>query len=197
MDLLPRKKCPTAFHVADWEVRDVSLSDLQSAVRDWHYAGRGSNTATYAHGLFLREDNHLYGIAWWIPPTRAAAEANYPEGAWQKVLALSRLCCDQEVPTNGESFLIGRSIRRIRADKIWECLITYADQSHGHAGGIYKATNWEYRGETAREITWVDGGGRMVSRKAGPVTRTRDQMRELGYHEGGSKPKHRFRMIIK
>jgi hypothetical protein len=83
-----------------------------------------------------------------------------------------------------------------KAEK-WSCLLTYADQAHGHTGQIYKATNWEYRGQTAQETSWIDGHGRLVSRKAGPITRTREQMLAMGYTSASNQPKHRFRMILK
>jgi hypothetical protein len=87
------------------------------------------------------------GVAWWMPPTRAAAEANW-EGDFREVLSLSRLVIVPDVPKNAASFLIGKSIHLIRKDGRFCCLLTYADTSQGHDGGIYRATNWEYMGLT-------------------------------------------------
>lgn len=196
MDLLPRKVLPITFNASDWELRTVELSDCAELVARCHYAGRGANTATFKHGLFLKEDNHCYGIAWWIPPTRSCAEANF-SGDWKKVLSLSRLAIEDEVPRNAESFLIGRSIRLIRQSGAWDCLLTWADSSQGHRGTIYRATNWEYLGTSKAEPSFTDAVGRLVSRKAGPVTRTREQMSELGYTRNAGSVKHRFRIIFK
>jgi hypothetical protein len=157
-----------------------------------HYSGGGSNTATYRHGLFRNGDVRCYGVAWWIPPTKTAANATYPEN-WRGVLALTRLAIEPEVPTNGASFLLGRSMKLIDRVK-WPCLVTYADEMQGHTGRIYKATNWEYLGKTAKEATWFLDG-RMVARKAGPKTRTKGEMEAMGAEMVGRFSKHKFRHI--
>jgi hypothetical protein len=174
----------------------VPLSTCQRIVSEYHYAGGGPNTATFRHGL-IRADDPLtvWGVAWWIPPTRSAAEASW-DGDWRAVLSLSRLAIVPDAPTNAASFLIAGSIKRIRRDGRWRCLITYADDWQGHTGTIYKATNWEYMGLTTPEPTFVDGAGRMVARKAGPKTRTRAEMEALGYKKVGSYAKHKFRKLI-
>lgn len=162
-----------------------------------HYAGGAANTATFLHGLFRKDDRwNCLGVAWWIPPTRSAAEATW-EGHPDEVLSLSRLVVVPEVPTNGASFLIGQSIRRIKRDGRFRCLVTYADTWQNHTGAIYRATNWEYLGSTAAEALWVDPAtGRMVARKAGPKTRTAAEMEALGYEMAGRFPKEKFRMVI-
>lgn len=181
----------------EWTVQTVPLRTCQQMVRAWHYAGAGSNTATYRHGL-LRADElaRCYGVAWWIPPTRSAAEASW-EGDWKEVLSLSRLVLDPAVPANGATFLLAASVRLIRAEGRYRCLVTYADTWRGHTGTIYRAANWEYLGLTAKEATFVEETtGRMVARKAGPRTRTRDEMAALGYRNVGSYAKHKYRLIL-
>ena len=182
---------------ADYEVRTVPLQVCQDMVAKHHYAKTGSNTATFRHGLFRKDDfETCRGIAWWIPPTKSAALANYPAN-WKAVLVLSRLVCLPGEPTNSASFLIMQSVKLIRSDKRWECLLTYADEWQKHSGGIYKATNWTPCGKTAPEATWVDSDGRMVARKAGPHTRTKAEMEALGYIMVGRFSRHRFKMELK
>lgn len=180
----------------DWRVAPAPLAAAQRLVERLHYSKGGSNTGTFVHGLMRRNAPlDCMGVAWWIPPTRAAAEANY-EGDWRKVLVLHRLVVCPEVPTNGASFLLGASIRLIERTGGWECLLTYADTAQGHSGGIYRATNWEYLGLTKPSDTWVNPEGRQMSRKAGPTTRTKADMEALGCRRVMS-AKHRFRRILK
>ena len=168
----------------------------QSLVKKYHYTGGGANTATFRHGL-LDPLKNVRGCAWWLPPTKGAAQSVYPEGDWKSVLALSRLVLDPDVPKNGASFLLGRSIRLIRHDPRWECLVTYADEGQGHRGTIYLATNWERQGFTKPEAQWVDPlTGRIVAKKAGPKSRTKKEMETLGYEIKGRFRKRRFRMVI-
>jgi hypothetical protein len=180
----------------DYQVKTVPLSICQEKVAKYHYARTGSNTATFRHGLFLKSAPEIcIGIAWWIPPTKSAALANYPKN-WKAVLVLSRLVVDPGVPKNAASFLIMQSVKLIRHDSRWEYLLTYADEWQKHSGAIYKATNWTPLGKTAPEATWVDGQGRMVARKAGPHTRTKAEMLALGHKMIGRFSRHRFGMAL-
>src|ERR1700719_72083 len=120
----------------DYEVKTIPLIICQEKVAKYHYARTGSNTATFRHGLFLKSDpDKCIGIAWWIPPTKSAALANYPKN-WKAVLVLSRLVVDPGVPKNAASFLIMQSVKLIRKDKRWEYLLTYADEWQKHSGAI-------------------------------------------------------------
>lgn len=180
----------------EWEVRPVDLATGYELVRAFHYARSGSNTATFLHGLFHRERwMECQDVAWWIPPTKGAAIATW-SGDWRKVLSLSRLVVAPCVPKNGASFLLGESIRLIRQDGRFECLVTYSDEWRGHTGAIYRATNWEYLGMTGKESTFVTADGRLVARKAGGSTRTAAQMSALGHRNIGKFAKHKFRMVI-
>ena len=174
----------------DWMVCDAELSKATRMVSELHYAGGGSNTSTALHGLYRKADYKLMGVAWWIPPTRTAARAWWTNP--EEVLVLSRLVLDPEVPKNGATFLLSKSVKLI--DSRWKCLITYADTWRGHTGHIYRAAGWEYLGLTKPERTYtVDG--RMVARKAGPITRTHSEMLAIGAQMVGAFSKHRFRLI--
>ena len=182
---------------SEWEVRPVSISTARRMVEKYHYAKGASNTRTYLHGLFPCGsfwDDECRGIAWWIPPTRSAAEATYPDN-WQGVLSLSRLVITPDVPKNACSFLIARSAKMIPADR-WPCLVTYADQWKGHDGAIYRAANWEYKGLTKAEATYTVGGV-MRARKAGGNTRTHAEMIDSGAKFEGRHAKHKFTLTRK
>jgi hypothetical protein len=177
-----------------YEVRPTLLNVGQELVRTYHYAKGGSNTATFMHGLYAKESPKCLGIAWWIPPTKGAALATWPE--WRRVLALSRLVIVPGQPTNAATFLLAASIRAIARTQRWACLITYADEWQGHTGAVYRASNWEYMGLTTPEAVWQTPEGRMVARKAGGHTRTKAEMETLGYHCLGRFAKHKYRFIL-
>src|SRR3990167_3407722 len=141
------------LHAADWSVGVIDLLAAKNLVEKFHYAKGASNTATYLHGLF-DSCGHLHGIAWWIPPTKSAAMATYPE--WKRVLCLSRLVITPDTPRNACTFLLSRSSKAIPIER-WPCLVTYADQWQGHIGTIYKADNWDYVGLTKPERVYVVG----------------------------------------
>lgn len=179
----------------DWRVRDVSIGVARDMVERFHYARGASNTRTYLHGLFPAEslwEAECAAVAWWIPPTRSAAEATFPDN-WRGVLSLSRLVVAPGVPKNACSFLIAHSARQI-PKAVWPCLVTYADDWQGHDGAIYRAAGWTYVGKTKPEPTFTIGGV-MTARKAGGRTRTRDEMLSLGARHEGSHAKHKFVLV--
>ena len=62
------------------------------------------------------------------------------------VYELNRLWVSDDVPKNGESYLIANSIKRL--DK--EIIVSFADTSQSHVGYVYQATNFLYCGLSAR-----------------------------------------------
>lgn len=185
------------FNKNDYTVKTVELSVARSLVQKYHYSRGGSNTATFRHGLYLKTDpENCLGVAWWIPPTRTCAESVCGE-EWKTCLSLTRLVIVPGMPTNSASFLLGRSIRIIQNDSRWKHLVTYADEGQGHRGQIYRATNWTYVGAMKGDPTYVDQDGMHVSRKAGPVTRTNQQMLDLGYRNVGRTKKHKFTITLR
>jgi hypothetical protein len=178
------------LHKADYRVATCPYRDMSELIRAHHYARGGPNTAVFRHGLYrLRGD--LVGAAQWLPPTRRAAESVADE-RWRGVLTLSRLVVTPGEPTNAASFLLGRSIRLIRADPRWHTLVTWADERQGHTGRIYLATNWEYAGSRMGDPVYLDTEGRQVARKCAGRSRTGAEMAALGYRNVGRSIKHKY-----
>ncbi len=152
----------------------------------------------YAFGLFRRAEDGtevLVGATLWMPPTKVCGQS-VAQDDWRSVLALSRTVVAPGEPTNAASLLLGASIRAIRKAGVWRHLVTYADESQGHTGAIYKATNWEYVEKTGPYPMWLDQTGKMVARKAGPKTRTDAEMTALGHRMVGKFFKHKFVMHL-
>jgi len=185
---------------SQWIVRPIDLSIARALVTKYHYAKGATNTRVYTHGLFKKDeqffDSNCLGVAWWLPPTKNAAIATYPEGDWRKVLSLTRLVVHPVVPKNGASFLMASSMKLIDSSK-WECLVTYADKWQGHTGAIYKATNWEYMGETKPSPVFVNEDGVMMGRKRAGKNLTVKELNELGFKNMGNHIKHKFRFVLK
>lgn len=174
----------------DFIVKDVPFREGKRLVVENHYSKGGSNTFVYMHGLYRVRDDMLMGVAWWLPPTKVACQS-VNKHQWTKVLSLTRLACVPDAPRNAASFLLGASIRRIAKDGRFVSLVTYADESQGHTGQIYRATNWYYVGRTGPYPRWEDSSGRQVAPKA-TTNRTKAQMEALGHRKTGSFFKHKF-----
>lgn len=184
---------PLQLRKENWTVAGVDQCIAEAIVVEHHYTRGASNTATYLHGLFP-SGWHWYeecaGVAWWLPPTKSAAIA-WAGDRWRGVLSLSRLVIAPAVPSNACSFLLAHSVRAIDRHR-WPVLVTYADDWRGHTGAIYRAAGWEFCGYTQPEAVYTING-RMVSRKAGPKTRTHAEMIGLGAVCEGHFRKSRWR----
>lgn len=181
-----------ALRKSEWEVRPCELSTAQSLVERFHYSGGGSNTRIATHGLFPKGsfwEADCMGVAWWLPPTRVAAE--YIAGDdWQGVAALTRLVVHPDCPANAATFLMARSIKLLDRKK-WPFLVSFADSWRGHTGAIYRASGWVHEGTTNPSPVYVRNG-RLVARKAGPTSRTHEEMLALGAELIGHFPKERY-----
>ena len=183
------------FISSEWEVRPCDLKLAQKMVREYHYAKGGSNTAVYVFGLFKKGSDELFGVSWWLPPTRVACES-VCKVDWKRVLGLTRLVLLPGVPKNACSFLISKSVKAITHDRRFGHLVTYADESQGHLGTIYRASNWTYVGRTGPYPRWVNSEGVQVACKS-TVNRTKSKMEELGHIRTGSFYKHKFVLTLK
>jgi len=179
---------------SDYEVKPIPLKDGREFIAAHHYSQGSSHTAVYIHGLFRKGQDVLLGAAQWLPPTRRAAET-VNKCHWRRVLSLSRLAVHSDIPTNGASFLMGRSIRLIKSEAKWVSLVTYADDFMKHTGQIYKATNWQYVGFMKGAPRWEDENGKQVSKQS-TRTRTNAEMIALGYKKIGVFGKHKFIMHL-
>lgn len=179
---------------SDYTFCAIPHSDGRVFIERWHYA-RGCSKTGKMFGMF--RGSTLVGVAQSLPPTRVCAESVLA-GLWRQVSSLTRLAVADTEPQNAESILIGawlrwmRSLKDARGRQKWLAVVTFADESQGHAGTIYKATNWILRGYGSANARWVDEHGRQVATKRGPITRTAQQMRDAGYTMTGKFRKLKF-----
>jgi len=110
-----------------------------------HYLGRWPGVVVAIHGCWL--DGRAVGVVVYALPPRETS-TRYGCVAWE----LARLWVDDSLPTNSETWLVARSIRLLRRSRRdVGILVSYADPSVGHRGGIYVAGNWTADGRTDQE----------------------------------------------
>lgn len=117
-----------------------------------HYLHRRC-PCSVAFGLFLGDA--LKGVVCYGTPSSAPLRSGLagPEHA-MNVVELTRLWVCDSVPRNGESFLIGRTLKH--AGK--EIVVSFADASLGHVGTVYQASNFLYTGLSAKRSNWTVEG---------------------------------------
>lgn len=148
---------------SEWEVRPCDVFDARNLVGKLHYGGdpKAMKSSSYIHGLYRSGEwfgAECLGVAAWCNAVNLSKRFELPAGP----LMLTRLAVHPDVPTNGASFLLGRSMKMIDR-QTWPVLVTYADTGQGHTGAIYKATNWTYDGMGGSVVYYRESDGHQRS----------------------------------
>jgi hypothetical protein len=136
-----------------WFVEQIDNATAQQIVVQNHYLHRKAPCSA-AFGLFDPLMN-LWGVVMYGTPSSAPLRSGIagPDEA-NNVIELTRLWIHDDVPKNGESFLIGRSVRKCGK----EIVVSFADTGQNHLGIVYQATNWLYTGLSAKRTDWTVEG---------------------------------------
>ena len=135
-------------------IEQISYQQAMDLVVANHYLHRKA-PCSIAFGLFHKDSLDCLGvICYGTPASSALRKGLCGEQFVQNVYELTRLWVDDSVPKNGESFLIGNTLRLL--DK--EIIVSFADTSQDHYGIVYQATNWIYTGLSAKRTDWTVEG---------------------------------------
>jgi hypothetical protein len=136
-----------------WSVKQIDNQTAQEIVVENHYLHRKA-PCSKAFGLF-DPNNKLFGVVLYGTPSSAPLRAGIAgKDEALNIIELTRLWVDDSAPRNGESFLIGRSIKQCGKDIV----VSFADTSQNHLGIVYQATNWLYTGLSAKRTDWTVKG---------------------------------------
>lgn len=120
---------------------------------DWllykHYLKR-KTSFTYCFGLYRQ--NELVGICTFgnaIPLQMKKSICG--ESFMHYVYELNRLCTNDNLNKNSNSFFLGRIFKLLPKPMI---IVSYADKSVGHNGYVYQSTNFIYTGESHTQMDW-------------------------------------------
>jgi len=137
----------------DFEIKRIGYDLAMKIVIENHYLHRKA-PCSFAFGLYDNE-NHIKGvIVYGTPSSSSLRKGICGESEKDNVIELTRLWVCDSVGKNGESFLIGNTLRLI--DK--EIVVSYAEIDQGHSGTVYQATNWIYTGLSAKRTNWTVEG---------------------------------------
>jgi hypothetical protein len=135
----------TQTSLRDYEIRPITYQLAIDMVIKNHYLHRKA-PCSMAFGLF-DPDNVCRGVVIYGVSASSTLLKGIcgPEEA-RNVYELTRLWVCDSVPKNGESYLIGNTLRQL--DK--EIVVSYADSSQKHVGIVYQATNFIYTGLSSK-----------------------------------------------
>jgi hypothetical protein len=154
--------------IINLQIRKIPNEQAQFIVVKNHYLHRKA-PCSFAFGLFdpsqnepgtLFSEGKILGVVMYGTPSSAPLRSGIcgPEEK-ENVLELTRLWISDEVGKNGESYLIGNSLKLVNK----EIIVSYAEIQQGHLGVVYQATNWIYTGLSAKRTNWDIQGNKSHS----------------------------------
>jgi len=126
-------------------IERISYSMAQEVVVANHYLHRKA-PCSYAFGMFDPSGQIVGVVIYGVPASSTLLKGICGADEAKNVYELTRLWVDDSVPKNGESYLIGNTIKLL--DR--EIIVSYADSSQKHTGIVYQATNFIYTGLSAK-----------------------------------------------
>jgi len=121
----------------EYYIQEINYKTAMQIVVEHHYLHRKC-PVSIAFGLFEVLTSELVGvITYGIPASNPVRVGLFGEEEKQQVVELNRLWVDESVPKNGESFLIGNTLKLVP----FEIIVSYADTKQNHLGIVYQATN--------------------------------------------------------
>lgn len=127
-------------------IKKIDYSLAMELVVNNHYLHRKA-PCSYAYGLFDKIDNKIKGVViYGVSCSSTLLKGICGDEEKNNVYELTRLWVSDSVPKNGESFLIGNTIKLL--DK--EIIVSFSEIQQGHLGIVYQATNFYYCGLSAK-----------------------------------------------
>ena len=187
--------------VTDFTVEEIPRKSVVKFIEKHHYSHNVNGVQSlYHYGLFTEGNFGLpkmIGAMMYAHPSMPATAKKYNPINPDKCLELRRLVCIDDTPKNTESYFIGQSFKLLKRDTDMEVIVSFADQHHGHTGVIYKATNFDYLGETGKGRILVVDGKEMHSRSLNQLDSPYGRELNRRYKAGdknifwkNTKPKH-------
>ena len=137
-----------------YKIKEIDFKTAMGVLIKNHYLHRQA-PYSHAYGLFEKETDKLVGVVnYGVPASTTLLRGICGEEEKSNIYELNRLWIDDSVPKNGESFLVGNTLKLL--DK--EIIVSFADTSQGHTGYVYQATNFLYTGLSAKFYDYVVKG---------------------------------------
>jgi hypothetical protein len=130
----------------DFYIERIEYKTAMDIVIEKHYLHRKC-PCSYAFGLFLNGSTTPVGVVvYGVSPSSTLLKGICGPEEAKNVYELNRLWVEDQVPKNGESFLISNTLSLL--DR--EIIVSFADTSQKHIGIVYQACNFIYTGLSAK-----------------------------------------------
>jgi hypothetical protein len=152
------------FDFSEVSVEDIPAGDARDFLGRYHYLG-GIGRGGVCVGASIGEEMVAVAVFSHLARQNIAGRMGEDFGT---VRELSRFAIkpDRHAENFGSWFL-SRAVRlEWEREQEVRLLISYADETYGHSGGLYRAAGWLEDGEVAPDYWYVDEGGFVTGKQA-------------------------------
>lgn len=137
-----------------YTVEPCERKEIRDFIEKWHYS-HNINGLLSQYCFKLMDGNTMVGAMIYGGLGMANCWKKYAENK-EDIIELRRLCCIDDTPKNTESYFIGKTLKWLLKNTSIKKVISYADNTYGHKGIIYQASNFKHLGKTpkGRVIMW-------------------------------------------
>lgn len=179
----------------NYDVHQIPGGVGRDFVKAHHYSG-GCHNGPMCWGL--HDNGTLIGVCAFATPNSENVRRSVfgPEHV-SRVTELHRLVILDQTPTNTESWFITRALAGLHEYRpgVWGVL-SFADETEGHLGVIYQATNAIYTGTTGRARFFRDQSGRLRHPRQNGHNVTLEEAAEMGWTPEMREAKHRYLYLL-
>ena len=130
----------------EYYIKEIDYATAMEMVIKNHYLHRKC-PCSHAYGMFAKKTGEIVGVViYGVSCSSTLLKGICGTDEMHNVYELNRLWVNDNVPKNGESFLISHTLKML--DK--EIIVSFADSSQNHVGYVYQATNFLYCGLSAK-----------------------------------------------
>ena len=189
------KPADGGFSSEGFKVKKIKSSVGKDFIRKHHYT-RSCHNGPMCYGLF-REDDLIGVIAFATPISENVRASVYGPDRKNEVTELHRLIILDGTKTNAESWFIAKALKLLKKDRPnYSAVVSFADETQGHVGTVYKATNALYQGTTAKAWFFRDQENRLRHPRQSGHNVTREEAEEWGWTRERREAKHRYLFLI-
>lgn len=176
-------------------IADVSARAAQALVSELHYS-HSCVAGALRYGWEI--GGELVGASVYNNGSHDMRKSVFGPEQYSSVLHHHRLAIKPEAPKNTASEFLAACLKQIKQDRPQtRAIVTYADMTQGHRGGIYRATNALYTGVVTKgNLMFVTPTGEFRTtdglKRFGTWPERRKAAAEMGWAETRSLGKLRF-----
>ncbi|PLR99512.1 Mom family adenine methylcarbamoylation protein [Bacillus sp. T33-2] len=180
----------------DYHIKQIKFTLAKEYIKNNHYSHGCHNGASPCFGLY--DGQNLIGVLMFATPCSEMVRSSiFGEEYKQSVIELHRLHILDGTPKNTESWFISRCLKLLKEIRphIW-AVLTFADQTEGHNGTIYKATNALRLGASTKRTFYLDETGRLRHPRQSGKNISKQEAEKMGWTPVKREGKFRFMWLL-